>query len=108
MTDTRRSVWPNCRYSIRVSSPLRGASGGSHTRKYQCRLPSMSTDSSSTKRRAGFFCEREHPTEGPIVTFASPLDFDKTKTGFRRHAPRLGQDGVEVLRGAGLSAGSAL
>jgi formyl-CoA transferase len=53
-------------------------------------------------RQIGFFTEREHPVEGPIVTFASPLDFEKTKTRFRRHAPRLGEDGVEVLREAGL------
>ena len=49
----------------------------------------------------GFFTEREHPSEGPIVTFASPLDFEKTKTEFRRHAPRIGEDGPEVLREAG-------
>ena len=53
-------------------------------------------------KATGFFSEREHPTEGPITTFASPLDFEKTKTEFRRHAPRLGEDGVEVLREAGL------
>ena len=51
----------------------------------------------------GFFTDREHPTEGPITTCASPLDFEKTRTEFRRHAPRLGGDGVEVLREAGLS-----
>jgi crotonobetainyl-CoA:carnitine CoA-transferase CaiB-like acyl-CoA transferase len=54
-------------------------------------------------RATGFFCEREHPTEGPIVTVASPLNFEKTRTSFRRHAPRVGQDGVEVLREAGWS-----
>jgi formyl-CoA transferase len=54
-------------------------------------------------RATGFFSERVHPTEGPIVTFASPLNFEKTKISFRRHAPRLGEDGVEVLREAGLS-----
>ena len=54
-------------------------------------------------KATGFFTEREHPTEGPITTFASPLDFEKTKTDFRRHAPRIGGDGVEVLREAGLS-----
>jgi crotonobetainyl-CoA:carnitine CoA-transferase CaiB-like acyl-CoA transferase len=37
------------------------------------------------------------------VTFASPLNFEKTKTSFRRHAPRVGEDGIEVLREAGLS-----
>ena len=46
----------------------------------------------------GFFTEREHPTQGLVLTFASPLDFEKTKTAFRRHAPRVGEDGVEVLR----------
>ncbi|MGB0750491.1 MAG: CaiB/BaiF CoA transferase family protein [Gammaproteobacteria bacterium] len=51
----------------------------------------------------GFFTEREHPTEGPITTFASPLDFEKTKVEFRRHAPRVGDDGEEVLREAGVS-----
>jgi len=53
-------------------------------------------------KATGFFSEREHPTEGPVLTFASPLDFEKTKTAFRRHAPRVGEDGVEVLREAGL------
>ena len=54
-------------------------------------------------KATGFFTEREHPTEGSITTFASPLDFEKTKTEFRRHAPRIGGDGEEVLREAGLS-----
>ena len=53
-------------------------------------------------KATGFFTEREHPTEGPITTFASPLDFEKTKVEFRRHAPRIGEDGVEVLREAGV------
>lgn len=52
-------------------------------------------------KATGFFAEREHPTEGKIMTFASPLDFEKTPTSFRRHAPPLGWDGVEVLREAG-------
>jgi len=54
-------------------------------------------------KATGFFAEREHPTEGPIRTFASPLDFEKTKVEFRRHAPRLGEDGEAVLREAGLA-----
>jgi crotonobetainyl-CoA:carnitine CoA-transferase CaiB-like acyl-CoA transferase len=54
-------------------------------------------------KETGFFTEREHPTEGSITTFASPLDFEKTKVEFRRHAPRIGEDGPEVLREAGLS-----
>jgi formyl-CoA transferase len=54
-------------------------------------------------KATGFFTEREHPTEGPITTFASPLDFEKTKVEYRRHAPRIGEDGEAVLREAGLS-----
>src|SRR4029079_14520548 len=53
-------------------------------------------------KATGFCTEHEHPTEGPITTFASPLDFEKTKVEFRRHAPRIGEDGVEVLRAAGI------
>jgi formyl-CoA transferase len=54
-------------------------------------------------KATGFFTDREHPTEGPIKTFKSPLDFEKTPVEFRRHAPRVGEDGPEVLREAGLS-----
>jgi formyl-CoA transferase len=54
-------------------------------------------------KATGFFTDREHPSEGPIKTFASPLDFEKTKVEYRHHAPRLGGDGVEVLREAGLT-----
>ncbi len=53
----------------------------------------------------GFFTEREHPTEGRIRTFASPFDFSATPTGFHRHAPHLGENGPEVLAGAGFSTG---
>ncbi len=55
-------------------------------------------------RATGFFSEREHPSEGPIVTFASPLDFEKTKVEYRHHAPRIGEDGEAILREAGLGA----
>jgi formyl-CoA transferase len=54
-------------------------------------------------KATGFFTDREHPTEGPIKTFKSPLDFEKTPVEFRRHAPRIGEDGPEVLREAGVS-----
>ena len=54
-------------------------------------------------KATGFFTEREHPTEGPITTFASPLDFEKTKVEYRHHAPRIGGDGEAILREAGVS-----
>jgi formyl-CoA transferase len=53
-------------------------------------------------KATGFVTERDHPTEGPIKTVASPLNFEKTPVEFRRHAPRIGEDGPEVLREAGL------
>jgi formyl-CoA transferase len=51
----------------------------------------------------GFFTTREHPTEGAIRTTASPFDFSASPTDYRRHAPRLGADGREVLAEAGLA-----
>jgi formyl-CoA transferase len=51
----------------------------------------------------GFFATRQHPTEGPIRTTASPFAFEKTPPSYRRHAPVLGADGPEVLREAGFS-----
>ena len=53
--------------------------------------------------QTGFFTTREHPTEGPIRTMASPFDFSGTPTSYRRHAPLLGADGPEVLADAGFS-----
>lgn len=53
----------------------------------------------------GFFTERQHPTEGPIRTMASPFEFSVTPTDFRRHAPPLGADGPAILAEAGLSLG---
>ena len=50
----------------------------------------------------GFFTEREDTLQG-LSRPSSPLDFEKTKVEFRRHAPRVGDDGEEVLREAGVS-----
>ncbi len=55
-------------------------------------------------KETGFFTTREHPTEGPIRTMASPFDFSRTPASYRRHAPHLGADGREVLAEAGLGA----
>jgi formyl-CoA transferase len=51
----------------------------------------------------GFFTTREHPTEGPVRTIASPLGFSETPTDFRHHAGFLGADGPEVLAAIGYS-----
>jgi formyl-CoA transferase len=53
-------------------------------------------------KATGYFATREHPSEGPIRVTASPFEFEKTPTSYRRHAPVLGADGVEVLREAGM------
>jgi formyl-CoA transferase len=55
-------------------------------------------------KATGFFQRREHPTEGPIVTTASPFDFSATPTTYRRHAPGFGADGRRVLAEAGFTA----
>ena len=52
----------------------------------------------------GFFTRREHPVVGPVLTMASPFNFSRTPTSFRRHAPTLGGDGREVLAEAGFGA----
>jgi crotonobetainyl-CoA:carnitine CoA-transferase CaiB-like acyl-CoA transferase len=43
----------------------------------------------------------DHPTEGRIRSMAVPSEWSESKPGYRRHAPRLGEHTVEVLREAG-------
>jgi len=50
----------------------------------------------------GFWKTVEHPTEGKLRTPAFPINFSETPAGIRRHAPRLGEHSVEILREAGL------
>jgi crotonobetainyl-CoA:carnitine CoA-transferase CaiB-like acyl-CoA transferase len=51
----------------------------------------------------GFFEQHEHPTEGGYVAPRHPVRFAAHETELRRHPPRLGQDGREVLAEAGVS-----
>lgn len=55
-------------------------------------------------KAVGFFQEVEHPSEGAIRTMAVPTRWSRSKPSPSRHAPRLGEHSVEVLREAGLSA----
>jgi len=52
----------------------------------------------------GFFVRAEHPSEGPFLTMRPPVKLSRSPAELRRPAPRLGEDGAEVLREAGFSA----
>ena len=52
----------------------------------------------------GFFRVVEHPTEGRIVSMAVPAQWSRTPAAPERLAPRLGEDGPEVLSEAGFMA----
>ncbi|AJB27914.1 CaiB/BaiF CoA transferase family protein [Bordetella pertussis] len=52
-----------------------------------------------------YFQEHPHPTEGTIRTTAPPVEWSGTPGGYRRHAPRLGEHTLEVLREAGIGQG---
>lgn len=49
----------------------------------------------------GYFQKSEHPSEGPITTLAIPTEWSDSPPETPRHAPRLGENTVEVLREAG-------
>jgi crotonobetainyl-CoA:carnitine CoA-transferase CaiB-like acyl-CoA transferase len=51
----------------------------------------------------GFFGTVEHPSEGRLKSMAAPIEWSETVSGYRRHAPRLGEHTREVLREAGFS-----
>ncbi len=49
-----------------------------------------------------YFVERDHPTEGRILSMAVPSEWSESQPDYRLHAPQLGQHTREVLREAGL------
>lgn len=51
----------------------------------------------------GFWSFVDHPTEGRLRMPAFPVNFGATPAGLHRHAPRLGEHTLEVLREAGLA-----
>ncbi len=50
----------------------------------------------------GYFKEIEHPSEGTIVSMMVPSEWTESVPEYRRHAPRLGEHTLEVLKEAGL------
>ncbi|HLS56744.1 MAG TPA: CoA transferase [Zeimonas sp.] len=53
-------------------------------------------------RETGFLGDTLHPSEGPIASIANPTEWSETPPVMRRHAPRLGEHTIEVLRETGL------
>ena len=52
----------------------------------------------------GYFNRSEHPSEGTITTLAVPTEWSDSKPDAARHAPRMGENTVDVLREAGYPA----
>lgn len=52
-------------------------------------------------KAVGMFETHQHPTEGETVLVRSPVNFSKSPSSIRRHAPRYGEHGPEVLRELG-------
>jgi crotonobetainyl-CoA:carnitine CoA-transferase CaiB-like acyl-CoA transferase len=50
----------------------------------------------------GFFQVVDHPSEGPIRSMSVPARWSITQPVPTRHAPKLGENSIEVLREAGL------
>jgi crotonobetainyl-CoA:carnitine CoA-transferase CaiB-like acyl-CoA transferase len=50
----------------------------------------------------GYFKTTRHPSEGPIRELAIPTEWSVSQPVSARHAPRLGEHTVEVLREAGI------
>jgi crotonobetainyl-CoA:carnitine CoA-transferase CaiB-like acyl-CoA transferase len=51
----------------------------------------------------GYFTTTDHPSEGPIREIAIPTEWSVSQPASTRHAPRLGEHTLEVLREVGIS-----
>jgi crotonobetainyl-CoA:carnitine CoA-transferase CaiB-like acyl-CoA transferase len=66
-------------------------------------VPSVDDIINDPARHRGVLSVHEHPAVGPYRQIAPPARFDRSPAAVRRHAPRIGEDTVEVLREIGLS-----
>ena len=53
-------------------------------------------------KEVGFWKEYDHPTEGKLKMPGFPANFSKTPASIRKHAPKLGEHTVEILKEAGI------
>ena len=54
-------------------------------------------------KAVGFFGREEHPTEGTLLRMPAAGHWSETQPASWRHAPRLGEQSVEILKEAGFS-----
>jgi crotonobetainyl-CoA:carnitine CoA-transferase CaiB-like acyl-CoA transferase len=54
-------------------------------------------------QEVGFFTVEEHPSEGAYRSMRQPVSFSAAPFRIRHHAPRLGENGAEILAEAGLT-----
>jgi crotonobetainyl-CoA:carnitine CoA-transferase CaiB-like acyl-CoA transferase len=54
-------------------------------------------------KAVGMFQEMQHPTEGPTVLVRSSVNFEKTPSTIRRHAPNFGEHNRELMAELGYS-----
>ena len=52
----------------------------------------------------GMFETHHHPSEGDTLLVRSPVNYSKSPSSIRRHAPRFGEHGVEIACQLGYSA----
>jgi crotonobetainyl-CoA:carnitine CoA-transferase CaiB-like acyl-CoA transferase len=52
-------------------------------------------------KAVGMFEKHTHPTEGETILVRPPVTYSKSPGGIRRHAPRFGENGPEMLRELG-------
>ena len=66
-------------------------------------VPSVDDIINDPAKHRGVLSEHEHPAVGTYRQITPAARFDRSPAAVRRHAPRIGEDTVQVLREIGLS-----